>query len=102
MDKNDYSQYIDSNYFDFFKSLQNNGKSKYLYDVLGDIFSYLNCSDSFELYEIYTDMIMLNGYFREAVLRIDDYLKDNSIEEISKSDTLLHLYVKKNKTSNGL
>lgn len=95
MDKNDYSQYIDSSYFDFFKSLQNNGESKYLYDVLGDIFSYLNCSDSFELYEIYTDMIMLNGYFREAVIRIDDYLKDNSIEEISKSDTLLHLYVKK-------
>ena len=90
-----YSAFIMENYFEFFQALQNNGESKYLYDVLGDVFSYLECSESFELYEIYTDMIMLNGYFREAVVRIDEYLKNNSIEEIANSGTLLHLYVKK-------
>lgn len=95
IDKQQYNEYIVNNYFFFFQSLQNNGESKYLYDVLGDAFSYIDYSDSFELYEIYIDMIMLNGYFKEAVQKIDNILDENSLEEISNSNKLLHLYVKK-------
>ena len=95
MGKPDYKKYILSNFLTFFKTLQNTGESQYLYDVLVDVFSYINYHDSIELYEIFTDMIMLNGYFKEAVRSIDGFLMCYSIKEISTSNELLHLYVKK-------
>ena len=75
--------------------LQYKGESSYLYDVLSDIFSYITYSDCIELYEIYTDMIMLNGNFKEAVENIDSFLKKYTIEQISTNNSILQLYVKK-------
>ena len=91
----DYIQYICDNFFDFFTDMQYRGESAYLYDVLSDIFSYIEYSQCIEIYEIYTDMIMLNGNFKEAVNNIDIFLQQYSINQISSTKNLLQLYVKK-------
>lgn len=93
--KQEYVDYITHNFLTFFITLQNNGESKYLVNIFNDIFFYINKYDSIELFKIYTDMIMLNGNFKKAVEYIDDFLKKYSIKEISNSDNLLYLYVKK-------
>lgn len=90
-----YVEFILSNLLDFFVNLQYRGESAYLSDILSDIFSYITYSDCVELYEIYTDMIMLNGNFKEAVENIDLFLKKYTIEQISANNSILQLYVKK-------
>lgn len=90
-----YVEFLLSNVLDFFIELQNKGESSYLCDVLSDIFSYIKYSDCIELYEIYTDMIMLNGNFKGAVENIDSFIKNYTIEQISTNNNLLQLYVKK-------
>ena len=91
----DYVRYICDNFSEYFKNMQYRGESAYLYDVLSDIFSYIEFSQCLEIYEIYTDMIMLNGNFKEAVNSIDVFLQQYSINEISATENLLQLYVKK-------
>lgn len=90
-----YINYLLTNILDFFVELQNKGESSYLYEVLSDIFSYITYSDCVKLYEIYTDMIMLNGNFRDAVENIEVFLKRYNIEQISTNSSILQLYVKK-------
>lgn len=91
----EYIQCINNYFLEYFKEMQYRGESAYLYDVLSDIFSYIDYSQFIEIYEIYTDMIMLNGNFREAVNDIDAFLKKYSISQISATSDLLQLYVKK-------
>lgn len=95
LSENDYVQYICDNFSEYFTNMQYRGESAYLYDVLSDIFSYIDYSQCVEIYEIYTDMIMLNGNFKEAVNNIDIFLQRYSINQISTTKNLLQLYVKK-------
>lgn len=95
LSENTYMQYIYDNFFEYFIEMQYRGESSYLYDVLSDIFSYIEYSQCIEIYEIYTDMIMLNGNFKEAVNNIDIFLQQYSINQISTTKNLLQLYVKK-------
>ncbi len=95
MNKQAYIDFILSNILEYFIELQFKGESAYLYDVLSDVFSYIEYADCIELYEIYTDMIMLNGNFKEAVSNIDYFLKDYTIEQVSQDRNILQLYVKK-------
>lgn len=93
-----HTQYINfllSNVLDFLVELQYKGESAFLYDILSDIFSYIKYSDNVELFEIFTDMIMLNGNFKEAVENINSFLENYSIEQISTEKNILQLYVKK-------
>lgn len=95
LSESDYVQYICDNFFEYFTDMQYRGESAYLYDVLSDIFSYIEYTHCIEMYEIYTDMIMLNGNFKEAVNYIDIFLQQYSINQISTTKNLLQLYVKK-------
>lgn len=91
----EYINYILKNFIEYFVELQYRGESKYLYSILSDVFSNIAYSDCITLYEIYTDMIMLNGDFKEAVGSIDSFLKNYTIEQISQNEEILQLYVKK-------
>lgn len=91
----EYTIFLLSNVKDYFIDLQNKGECTYLCDVLSEIFSYITYFDCVELYEIYTDMIMLNGNFKEAVDNIDSFLKKYTIEQITTQKSILQLYVKK-------
>lgn len=91
----EYITFLSSNIIDYFIDLQYRGECAYLYDVLSEIFSYITYVECVELYEIYTDMIMLNGNFKEAVDNIDSFLKKYTIEQISTQKNILQLYVKK-------
>lgn len=93
--ESNYVQYIYDNFFEYFMEMQFRGESAYLYDVLSDVFSYIEYSQCIDIYEIYTDMIMLNGNFKEAVNNIDIFLQQYSINQISTTKNLLQLYVKK-------
>lgn len=95
MNQNEYVDFLLSNFLNYFVDLQNRGESSYLFDTLSDVFSYIEYSYCVELYEIYTDAIMLNGNFKEAVENIERFLKKYSIEQISSKANILHLYVKK-------
>ncbi|MDD7348825.1 MAG: hypothetical protein PUG66_03080 [Clostridiales bacterium] len=95
LSRHNFVDFLLSNVLAFFVELQYKGESSYLYDVLSDVFSYISYSDCVELYEIYTDMIMLNGNFKEAVENIDLFLKKYTIEQISTNSSILQLYVKK-------
>ena len=95
LSESDYVRYICDNFSEYFTNMQYRGESAYLYDVLSDIFSYIEFSQCVEIYEIYTDMIMLNGNFKEAVKSIDVFLQQYSINKISTTENLLQLYVKK-------
>lgn len=95
LSESDYILYIYEYFFEYFTDMQYRGESAYLYDVLSDIFSYIDYSQCIEMYEIYTDMIMLNGNFKEAVNNIDIFLQQYSISQISTTKNLLQLYVKK-------
>lgn len=91
----EYVKFLLSNFHSYFIDLQYRGESAYLYDIFTDIFSYISYSDCIELYEIYTDMIMLIGNFKEAVENIDFFLKQYTIEQIAAKEDILQLYVKK-------
>lgn len=93
--RENYINFLRSYLLNFFVSLQYKGESAFLYEILSDVFSYIEYSDCVELYEIYTDMIMLNGNFKEAVENIDLFLKKYTIEQISTNNNILQLYVKK-------
>lgn len=95
LSQTDYALYICDNFLEYFTNMQYRGESAYLYDVLSDVFSYIEYSQCIEIYEIYTDMIMLNGNFKEAVNNIDIFLQQYSIKQISTTENLLQLYVKK-------
>lgn len=95
LSENDYVQYICDNFSKYFTNMQYRGESAYLYDILSDVFSYIDYCRCVEIYEIYTDMIMLNGNFKEAVNNIDIFLQQYSINQISTTKNLLQLYVKK-------
>ncbi|WP_097007023.1 tetratricopeptide repeat protein [Lacrimispora amygdalina] len=84
-------------YYKYFQKFQNKGESLYLHDIMNKVYSYLNHSMNADLFEIYTDMVMLNGNFKEAVNLLDTYLGDYDIKQISQDEQLLQLYVKKAK-----
>ncbi|WP_286904599.1 tetratricopeptide repeat protein [Clostridium sp. UBA1652] len=84
-------------YYKYFKIFQNRGESLYLHEILNKVYSYLKYDINEDLFEIYSDMIMLNGKFKEAVNLLDKYLEEYDIKEISQNEKLLQLYVKKAK-----
>lgn len=95
LEQQEYVEFLMSSFFDYFVDLQYRGESAFLYDILIDIFSYITYSDCIELYEIFTDMIMLIGNFKEAVENIDSFLKNYTIKQITSTEKILQLYVKK-------
>lgn len=91
----DYLLFIKSNFLTFFKKLQLKGESAYLYNILENIYTYITYDSDVELFEIYTDMIMLYGHFRNAVQKLDVFLKQYSLRDISQNRAIMHLYIKK-------
>lgn len=93
--KDDFAIFVKKNFFSYFQAMQYQGESVYLLNVFANIYDYIDYDADIQLYEIYTDMIMLNGNFREAVFILDSFLKKYSLIEISNNQDILHLYVKK-------
>ena len=91
----DVSPKIEKVFLNFFRKLQFSGESSFVYSVLRDVVEVAQNNLSIDIFEIFTDMIMLNGDFEEAVKDIDAYLQKYSIEEICSNDKLLLLLEKK-------
>jgi hypothetical protein len=91
----DFQSIIAKQYIKYLKDFQFKGESLYLFDILNDVFLCVEYSMNEELFEIYSDMVMLTGDFRKAVDLINKYLENYDINKIANDSKLLHLYVKK-------
>ena len=95
LSQNDYIEYVKKNFFSFMLAMQLKGESTYLYGILLNLYDYVNYDIDEGIFEIYTDMIMLNGNFRVAASELDMFLKKYSLTDITQKGSILHLYVKK-------
>lgn len=78
------------------KYLQLMGEATYLERLLTDIAEWLGIQNiGIKLFSILVDMVHLTGGYSKAVGMIDEYLLSATMNEISKSDELLHLYIRK-------
>lgn len=91
----DISKKFENVFLSFFRKLQFSGESSFVYGVLCDVIKIAQNDLSIDIFEIFTDMTMLNGDFEGAVRDIDVYLQNYSIEEICSNDKLLLLLEKK-------
>lgn len=95
LSSHEYIEKIEAEFLSFFIEVQYMGESSYLCELLSDVQEYAGNEMTPALFEILTDMIMLNGDFKLAVRQIDAFLHVYSIANIACRQELLQLYVKK-------
>lgn len=96
LEKNKFSTWLIEQRLGVIKDLQLRGETRFLKDLMIDIYNYLGDSlISVDLFNILVDMVHLSGDYKNAVLMIDNYLKRYSINEIIQTSGLLQLYIRR-------